>query len=322
MLTAASYARPALCAARTMHRLRWLSITAALVAACLLPPAAAARSRTGVAALQVALRARHVYRGAIDGVAGPGTRRAVRLFQRRRHLPVDGVAGPRTRRALGRRGRPTLGSRVMGPGSRGWDVCGLQFLLRRRSYPVSIDGGYGPGTTAAVRAFQRRAGLTADGRAGRATLRALERGIAPRQRRRVPAGVLSGPVRFLRPVRARLGDGFGYPGGRRHDGIDFLAPTGTPVGAAGRGVVSFAGWNNGGYGNLVIVRHRLGFETYYAHLSRITVSRGQAVAGGSQVGNVGATGFVTAPHLHFEVRLRGVPINPAPLLLAGVSLVG
>ncbi|MFL5887356.1 MAG: peptidoglycan-binding protein [Thermoleophilaceae bacterium] len=275
-----------------------------------------------MAALQVALRAVHAYHGGIDGIAGPGTRRAVRLFQRRHRLPADGVAGARTRRALGRRGRPALGSRVMTSGSRGWDVCELQYLLRRRGYAVSIDGGYGPGTSAAVRAFQRRAGLAADGHAGRATLRALEHGVARRQRARVPGSALSGPVRFLRPVAARMGDGFGYPGGRRHDGIDFLALAGTPVGAAGRGVVSFAGWNNGGYGNLVIVQHRLGFETYYAHLSRITVRRGQPVAGGSQVGNVGATGFVTAPHLHFEVRLHGVPINPAPLLLSGVSLLG
>src|SRR5436853_627274 len=262
----------ALCSARTMHRLRWLSITAALVAACTFPSVAAARNGPSVAALQVALRAAHAYHGTIDGIAGPGTRRAVRLFQRRHRLPVDGIAGPRTRRALGRRGRPGLGSRVMTTGSRGWDVCELQYLLRRRGYPVSIDGGYGPGTSSAVRAFQRRAGIAADGRAGRATLRAFVHGVARRQRTRAPAGALSGPVRFLRPVGAREGDGFGYPGGRRHDGIDFLAPAGTPVGAAGRGVVSFAGWNNGGYGNLVIVQHRLGFETYYAHLSRIAVS--------------------------------------------------
>jgi murein DD-endopeptidase MepM/ murein hydrolase activator NlpD len=121
-------------------------------------------------------------------------------------------------------------------------------------------------------------------------------------------------------VSAPIGDGFGYPGGRRHDGIDMLAHSGTSVGAAGRGVVSFAGWNSGGYGNLVIVQHRLGYETYYAHLSAISVTLGQAVAGGSRIGYVGATGHVTGPHLHFEVRLHGVPINPVPLLLGQVSL--
>src|SRR5690349_25097563 len=99
-----------------MRRLRWVSITAALVAACLLPAGASARSGASVAALQVALRAVHAYGGTIDGIAGPGTRRAVRIFQRRHRLPVDGIAGPRTRRALGRRGRPALGSRQMSPG--------------------------------------------------------------------------------------------------------------------------------------------------------------------------------------------------------------
>ena len=81
-----------------------------------------------------------------------------------------------------------------------------------------------------------------------------------------------GPVRFLHPINAPMGDGFGYPGGRRHDGIDFPAPAGSRVGAAGVGVVQFAGWNSGGYGNLVIVQHRLGYQTWYAHLSGFAVS--------------------------------------------------
>src|SRR2546421_50752 len=114
-----------------MRLLRLLLITAA-IAACAWPAAAAARGNANVAALQVALRALHEYRGGIDGVAGPGTRAAVRAFQRGHRLPADGVAGPRTRRALGVRGRPSLGSRVIGPGSQGWDVAALQFMLRRR----------------------------------------------------------------------------------------------------------------------------------------------------------------------------------------------
>src|SRR5439155_5874930 len=92
----------------SMHFLRTVYITAALVAACVCPAAAAARGSANVAALQVALKAIHRYGGGIDGVAGPGTRAAVRSFQRRHRLPADGVAGPRTRRALGRRGRPPL----------------------------------------------------------------------------------------------------------------------------------------------------------------------------------------------------------------------
>jgi hypothetical protein len=83
--------------------------------------------------------------------------------------------------------------------------------------------------------------------------------------------------------------------------------------------VAFAGWNSGGYGNLVIVQHRLGFQSWYAHMSSIAVRSGQAVTGGSRIGYVGSTGHSTGPHLHFEVRLNGTPINPLPYLL-GVSL--
>jgi murein DD-endopeptidase MepM/ murein hydrolase activator NlpD len=127
-------------------------------------------------------------------------------------------------------------------------------------------------------------------------------------------------VRFLRPVPGPIGDGFGYPGGRRHDGVDFPEPYGTPVGAAGVGTVVFAGWNAGGYGNLIVIQHRLGYQTWYAHLSSFSVRQGQAVAGGVRIGEVGATGHATGPHLHFEVRHNGIPINPVPYLLPNTSL--
>jgi murein DD-endopeptidase MepM/ murein hydrolase activator NlpD len=294
---------------------------AALVALVLFPATAGASS-ANVAALQVALRALHRYHGAIDGIPGPGTKRATRAFQRRHHLAADGVAGPRTRRALGRRGRPPLGSRTMVAGDRGWDVAALQFLLRKRGFsPGTIDGGYGAYTASTVRRYQGAVGLTADGKAGRGTISALHRGARRHSSSgSSSSGTPSGAVRFLRPLRAPEGDGFGYPGGRRHDGIDFPAPMGTPVGAAGVGTVISAGWNSGGYGNLVIVQHRLGYQTWYAHLSRFAVSSGSHVAGGVRIGYVGATGHATGPHLHFEVRHNGVPINPEPLFLARWSL--
>jgi peptidoglycan hydrolase-like protein with peptidoglycan-binding domain len=298
----------------------WSKLCTAAAAAALtllvLAPIASAGSNANVAALQVGLRALHHYSGGIDGIRGPATKVATRRFQRIHHLPADGIAGPRTRRAMGRRGTPTLGSRVMSTGARGWDVAALQFMLRRRGYsPGTVDGGYGAGTAAAVRRFQAAAGITADGRVGHGTLSAL-RG----HRQRVSSSTPTGPIRLLRPVGGAIGDGFGYPGGRRHDGVDFPEPAGTAVGAAGRGTVAFAGWNSGGYGNLIVIQHRLGYQTWYAHLSAFAVSQGASVAGGVVIGRVGTTGRSTGPHLHFELRHDGVPINPVPYLLPSTSL--
>jgi murein DD-endopeptidase MepM/ murein hydrolase activator NlpD len=285
---------------------------AVLVAALVAAPAALASPSANTAALQVALRALHRYHGVVDGIAGPKTKRGLKAFQRAHHLVADGIAGPKTRRALGRRGRPALGSRIMHKGQRGWDVAGLQFLLRRRGFsPRTIDGGFGPRTLGALERFQRAAHIGVDGRAGRQTLRALRhRSIRRRGGHSSHTGRPTGPVRFLRPVPGPIGDGFGYPGGRRHDGVDFPEPYGTPIGAAGVGTVTFAGWNSGGYGNLTVIQHRIGYQTRYAHQSKILVSVGEHVAGGVKIGRVGSTGHATGPHLHFEVRVRGAAVDP------------
>ena len=297
-----------------MPRVR-LGVGAALVVwmLVLLPAQPAAAANADVAALQAALKSIGLYPIAVDGIRGPFTARGVRRFQRRHGLIVDGIAGPQTRRALGRRGRPRLDSRVMAQGAFGWDVAALQFLLWRRGYsPGGIDLVFGPATGAAVAAFQRAAGLDVDGVAGPATIAALRRGF----RSSVP--VPSSPVRFYRPVPGRVGDRFGAPrGGRRmHSGIDFPAPYGTMVGAGGVGRTIFAGYNRGGYGKLVVIQHRLGYTSWYAHLSRITSWVGERVSGGTRIGYVGATGHATGPHLHFEVRYRNVPVDPVPYLLA------
>ncbi|MBB4665135.1 peptidoglycan-binding protein [Conexibacter arvalis] len=295
-----------------------LSVLTGILAAAATAPQPARAASAQVAALQVALRAVGLSPGPVDGITGPRTQAATRRFQARHHLAADGIAGPRTRRALGRRGRPSLGSRPLRSGHRGWDVAALQFLLHSRGYgPGGFDGGFGPNTSAAVVRFQRAAGLATDGVAGQATLAAL-------RTRRLAAstpssGAPSGPVRFLRPVPGGIGDGFGFVGGRRHTGIDLPVGFGTPIGAGGVGTVGYAGWNSGGYGNLVVIRHRLGFESWYAHLSRIAVSVGQPVAGGTVIGWVGSTGRSTGPHLHFEVRRFGTPIDPVPYLLSAVS---
>ena len=135
------------------------------------------------------------------------------------------------------------------------------------------------------------------------------------------AAACPAPVAFLRPLNAPISSPFGYRWGRLHAGIDFAAPMGARVGAAGRSVVSFAGWNTGGYGNLVVIDHREGFQSWYAHLSTVTSWRGEVVTGGTRIGYVGSTGHSTGPHLHFEVRLNGTPIDPMPRLLAATASV-
>jgi murein DD-endopeptidase MepM/ murein hydrolase activator NlpD len=287
-------------------------VVATTLAAGAATPARAANA--DVAALQVAMSALGYYPHPVDGIVGPWTVSAVRRFQAKAGVAVDGIAGPQTRQALGRRGMPNFGSRPMREGQRGWDVAALQFLLRERGFGQGgLDGGFGPGTATAVRSFQRSAGLAADGVVGTATITSLRSG-------RLTATRLGDMVRFLRPLNAPIGDGFGWRGGRWHNGLDMPAGKGAAIGAAGRGVVSFAGWNAFGYGYLVVVRHRLGYESWYAHMSRIAATPGRRVAGGSLLGYVGSTGFSTGPHLHFEVRRFGTPIDPIPRLLRATSL--
>ena len=304
-----------------MPSIRVVSGGIALALGCVLVFSAPAAAGPKVAAVQVALKRLGLYNATVDGVRGPLTKAAIASFQRRHGLAVDGVVGPQTRAAFGKRGRPAFGSRTMKRGDRGWDVAAMQYILARRGYPPgAIDAVFGPMTDTALRNFQRAYGLSADGLAGPQTISALRRGRASRGTPGTTP-VAIGPVRLLRPVAGPIGDRFGAPreGGRTHTGIDFPVPAGTRVGAAGVGVTEFAGWNSGGYGNLVVIRHRLGYTTWYAHLSTITTWVGENVTGGTRIGYVGSTGHATGPHLHFELRRNAVPIDPMPYLLQAVA---
>jgi murein DD-endopeptidase MepM/ murein hydrolase activator NlpD len=250
--------------------------------------------------VQLQLRQRGLYRGALDGVRGPATDRAVRAAQRRAGLAVDGVVGPQTRRAL--RLRP-FGSRVLHSGTRGADVLELQFALAEHGFPSGVlDGVFGAHTRRALRGFQRFTALAVDGAAGPATVRAL-RASPPRI-----------PFQLARPLDAPVTDGFGPRGLRFHAGLDLPAPSGTGIAAVAPGTVTYAGWLPGGWGRLVVVAHRAGVRTLYAHLSRIDVRVGERVETGFQLGLVGATGDASGPHLHFEVRVRGAAVDPLPAL--------
>jgi murein DD-endopeptidase MepM/ murein hydrolase activator NlpD len=157
----------------------------------------------------------------------------------------------------------------------------------------------------------------------------LENLIQERQReleaQRKAAGIASGGEgegasgMFSWPVTGTITSPFGWRsnpfGGAPefHQGLDIAAPTGTTVTAAASGTVIMAQWY-GGYGNYILIDHGGGYSTGYGHLSAIYVSNGQTVQKGQAIGAVGSTGESTGPHLHFEVRINGKPVDPAPRL--------
>ncbi|HEX3386183.1 MAG TPA: M23 family metallopeptidase [Mucilaginibacter sp.] len=123
------------------------------------------------------------------------------------------------------------------------------------------------------------------------------------------------------PRLSSITSGFGYrsnpfdsdEGAELHPGVDFRGAKGDPVRVTADGKVAFTGWK-GGYGNCIIVQHKNDFQTLYGHLSHIGVEEGQQVKTGDVIGKVGSTGRTTGPHLHYEVRKNGKPINPVKFL--------
>ncbi|MGF1461544.1 MAG: peptidoglycan DD-metalloendopeptidase family protein [Leptolyngbyaceae cyanobacterium] len=120
---------------------------------------------------------------------------------------------------------------------------------------------------------------------------------------------------YMWPAQGVLTSGYGWRWGRMHRGVDIAGPVGTPIYAAGPGVVLSSGWNSGGYGNMVEIRHPDGSMTRYAHNSRLMVSPGQEVRQGQQIAEMGSTGFSTGPHLHFEIHIPNQgTVNPMAML--------
>ncbi|OUL23899.1 peptidoglycan DD-metalloendopeptidase family protein [Nostoc sp. 106C] len=125
----------------------------------------------------------------------------------------------------------------------------------------------------------------------------------------------SSSVAYIWPAKGVLTSGFGWRWGKMHKGIDVANSTGTPVYASADGVIEKAGWNNGGYGNLVDIRHPDGSMTRYGHNSKILVQAGQQVHQGETIALMGSTGFSTGPHSHFEIHPSGKgAVNPITYL--------
>lgn len=147
----------------------------------------------------------------------------------------------------------------------------------------------------------------------------LRTAVLTQTHRRLPSIFQTNARPSIWPVEGVLRGGFGsridpFSGeGAWHTGVDISAPVGTPVRSTADGMVLYSGPMSG-YGKLLVVDHGSGFRTYYAHLSRLAVMHGQEVRRGDIIGAVGITGRATAPHLHYEVRQGGSPVNPYSFL--------
>ncbi len=136
-----------------------------------------------------------------------------------------------------------------------------------------------------------------------------------------PLGKVKSVMKLLKPVQnALITSPFGLRWGRPHQGIDMAAPIGTPILSAESGKVVYSGWKQG-YGNFVAVDHGHGYETHYAHCSKLMVHIGQQVGKGQLIAKVGNTGHSTGPHLHFEVMANGIHRNPIKFLNHSMTVV-
>ena len=147
---------------------------------------------------------------------------------------------------------------------------------------------------------------------------APETAHAPPAAQQAPQEATGSAPSFRWPARGRVILGFGpKTNGGQNDGINVAVPEGTPIKSAEDGVVAYAGNELKGYGNLILVRHSNGYVTAYAHASELSVKKGETVKRGQTIGKSGATGNVTAPQLHFEVRRGATPVDPMQYLSGG-----
>jgi len=279
------------------------AVAAALAAAAPGPAAAAGQVDPRLAALQITMRSRLLYRGPVTGVPDERTAAATAILQERLGVMPDGIFGPQTLSRLFPAGRPVLGKRLLTVGATGYDVALLRVELALHGFPSGkFTSLYTTRTARAVLRFQRWAGLPQTAMAGSLTARALH------------GAPVTCPRRLAWPVAAAVISPYGLRGARFHGGIDIVAGYGTPVRSPGAGEVVWAGWRPGGWGNAVMVAHGGGVRSLVAHLSRVDVHVGDHVRTGDRLGLAGATGNASGPHVHLEVRVRGAYVDPMTAL--------
>jgi murein DD-endopeptidase MepM/ murein hydrolase activator NlpD len=278
-----------------------------------------------------------------DGIYGPRTARSVRSWQRARKLARDGQVsrpeGRRIRRELSSRRRalrqgsggatvqtpvpeqpqdPAEAQGAVGPGAAGAAVAQVQRELALLRFPIGpADGSFNEGTAAAIRAYQAAFYARQTGSLSASAVARLHRRAAT-----VPAGRHAFPIQGAWSFSGADGRFGADRGDHIHGGQDLPAPGGTPLVAVFDGTVSTRAYQRGAAGNYLVLQGDDGLDYVYMHLRKpALVKSGQRVAVGQQVGEVGATGHASGPHLHFELWTAhwfagGRHFDPLPALLA------
>lgn len=198
-------------------------------------------------------------------------------------------------------------------------LTGTQTAPAENSGDGTHDGQGGPLPTGAAPTIDNvsatLSSLEQELAARRASLVALRQQLEE-EHKTAPVGVAGGIIPAIWPASGDVSSPYGlrWGGSDFHPGIDIANDMGTPICATADGTVTVAGWNSGGYGNMVDIDHGNGITTRYGHAMQVLVSEGQTVRRGQVIALMGSTGYSTGPHVHYEVRLNGQAVNPASYL--------